>query len=137
MKRASAVMAVALVGACAGGTTVQPVDISAPAPAASAAVTMECVTRELDSMGYEVPANQAGTMQVTGIRINEKPWFVRWLYGNTADQITATIDNGQLRVSASSSDPNDIGDDTMPTTAASDVAARNAQSVLDTCARAG
>lgn len=134
MRNGPVVLVAVLLGGCGGGSSVQPVDLSAPAPA-STPVAMECVTRELDELGYEiVPANETAPNQVTGVRINEPPWYVQWLYGNTADQITASISQGQLRVSAISTDPEGIGREGPPATGASEAATRNAQSILETCA---
>ena len=65
--------------------------------------------------------------------VNVRPWYTAWLYGDTADQITATVANGQLRVTAVSSDPNEIGDMGPPETGASETATRNAEEVLEAC----
>lgn len=135
MRNALIVIVTAGIVGCSGGRTLQPVEVSAPAPE-STAVTMECVTRELENLGYEVPANVSTPSSVTGIRINEQPWYVRWLYGNTADQITATIEGGQLQVTASSTDPDGAGQD-QPTSGASQAAVENAETVLETCSGEG
>lgn len=123
-------VAAALVG-CGGSTSLQPVSLSAPAPE-STAVTMECVTRELDNLGFET-SDQSEPNSVTGVRINRQPWFLRWLYRDTADQIMATVEGGQLRVTAISSDPNELGEEGPPRSGASATATRNAESILATC----
>lgn len=131
MRNASALCIPVLLAACAGGTTPLPVQLSAPTPD-STPVTLECVTRELENYGYETTRTESPPA-VTGIRINEPLWFLQWLYGNTADQITATVDGGQLSVTAVSSHPDEIGEEGPPRSGASEAATRNAQSIVDTC----
>lgn len=131
MRKLLAGFIVTLVVACTRGTTPQPVDVAAPAPE-STAVTMECVTRELETFGYEVPEGDADANEVTGIRINEPPWFLRWLYGNTADQITAVMEDDQLRVTPSSTDPNGMSAG-PPTQGASQATIENAETIVETC----
>ena len=131
MRNVSPLLLAAALGACSGGVNVRPVDLSAPAPQ-SAAVTLECVTRELDNLGFDTSVRRTDS-SVTGVRINERPWYTSWLYGDTADQITATVTNGQLRVTAISSDPREIGEPGPPESGASEIATHNAQEILETC----
>jgi hypothetical protein len=131
MRNLSPLLVAVVLGACSSRVNVRPVELSAPAPQ-PAAVTLECVTRELDNLGFETTTRTADS-SVTGIRINERPWYTSWLYGDTADQITATVTNGQLRVTAVSSDPQEIGEQGPPETGASETATLNAQEVLEAC----
>jgi hypothetical protein len=98
---------------------------------------MECVRRELDDMAYEVtPGTQSGATTVTGIRVNEQPWWLKLIgYRNTADQITATVSGGQLHVTATSSDPAESPAGGPATSGATETAARNARELLATCGR--
>lgn len=135
MRNVSLVLVAVLAAGCS--TALQPVRITAPAPA-DASQTLECARRELDRMGYTVAPDQAG-MSVTGIARNETPWYLRWVgYRDTLDQVSASVEGGELRVLAVSSDPNDPlvrepANDRA--TGATAVAQRNAQQLLSACSR--
>jgi hypothetical protein len=74
---------------------------TSPAPAA-----LECVRTQFQRLGYTLAGSTPGTTSVTGIRIHEVPWLLRRIgFQNTANQITASVAQGQLQVTAVSSDP--------------------------------
>lgn len=135
MRRLATLAVTAVLAGC-GGRSVQPVELSRPAPA-PATQTLDCVVRELDRMDYTITSQdrQAGVIRAT--YINEQPWWRRIIgIRNTADQITATVSQGQLRITAISSDPTEPPTDRVGTDgsgAASSAAQNNAQQLLSTC----
>ena len=96
--------------ACGG---YRPVDFSGPVTAAN---PVQCAREQIEQMGYEVASDpQAGA--VTGIQVNEQPWYKTVLgFRPTADRITATVADGQLRVVATSSDPREASEGGMADT---------------------
>lgn len=131
--RALPVVFVAAIFAGCAARTGEVVQLSGPAPA-PAAQTMTCLNREFQSMGYRVIDNDA--QAVTAVHVNETPWYLRIIgYKDTADQITARVEGGQLRVSAISSDPTEpgAGGPAAAGGAASNAAARDARRLISAC----
>jgi len=128
-----------LLAACAGGGARQTVQLTGPATGSSTQ-TMECVNRQLQSMNYQVAATGQQTGSITATRRNEQPWWLRMVgYRDTADQLTISTEQGQLRVSALSSDPGDPaggggGRDATGGTAASAGAQQDARRIINACA---
>jgi hypothetical protein len=74
---------------------------TSPAPQA-----LDCVRTQFQRLGYRAEGSAPGATSVTGIRIHEAPWLLRLIgYRDTANQITASVSQGQLQVTAVSSDP--------------------------------
>ena len=131
MRKTVAVAAVLLVSGCAGGARA-PVRVSGSAPGA-AGQALDCASNQLEGMGYtSAPISRTAT-SVTGVRRNDPPWYLKTIgYRETADQITATANGGQLTVTAVSTDPGAEG------TAASGATAstrRDAERLLGACSR--
>lgn len=135
MRRLATLTAAAVLAGC-GGRSAQPVELSRPAPA-PAAQTLDCVARELDRMDYTITSQdrQAGVIRAT--YVNEQPWWRRIIgISNTADQITATVSQGQLQVTATSSDPTEPPADragAQAPGAASAAAQNNARQLVSAC----
>jgi hypothetical protein len=125
--------AVLLLAACGGAA--QPVQLTGPMPA-TADQALSCATQQLAERGYDVTTGQAGV--VSGIHLNEVPWWRR-IFGirATADQITASTNQGQLQVTAVSSDPSEgTGTAVLQSTATTSGAAReDARAVLSACTK--
>lgn len=124
---------VVLLAACGGAR--EPVQISAPAPAA-VPQTVDCVSRELQSMDYQVVSNDPQTGTIVATHLNEPPIWLRMIgYRPTADQLTIMVGGNQLRVTAMSSDPDAVGQGGVAqgASAASSAAQRDAQRLLDAC----
>jgi hypothetical protein len=125
--------AVLLLAACGGAA--QPVQLTGPIPSATDQV-LTCATQQLANRGYDVSTEQAGV--VRGVHLNEVPWWRR-IFGirATADQITATASQGQLQVTAVSSDPSEgTGTAVLQSTATTSGAAReDARAVLSACTK--
>ena len=94
-----------LLAACGAGAST-PMQLSGPAPGGTTP-TMDCVTRQLTRLGYTISSSDAGTGTVQATHLNPAPWYQRILgFNDTADQITAIVGQGELKVVATSSDPN-------------------------------
>jgi hypothetical protein len=121
-----------LLAGCAGNP--QPVQLTGPAPAMSSE-TLACVSKALTDRGYTVDPPGADQMLVRGTHVNEQPWWMRIFgYRDTADQITASVNQGQLQVTAVSSDPSVGATATVRSTATTSGAARrDAQEVIASC----
>ena len=122
-----------LLAGCAG--TPQPVQLTGPAPA-MASQTLACVSKALMDRGYSVDPQTGDETVVRGTHLNEQPWWLRVFgYRDTADQITASVTQGQLQVTAVSSDPSVGSTSTVRSTATtSGSARRDAQEVIAGCA---
>ena len=134
MRTPVAAAAVVLVAACGGGSRM-PVQLAAPAPA-SVPQTVDCVSRQLQSMDYNVVSNDPQSGTIVARHINEQPFWLRMIgYRNTADQLTITMEANQLRVAAVSSDPEAPGTGGVAEAggAASSAAQRDAQRLLNAC----
>lgn len=122
-------IAIGLLAGC-GPSNLQPVNLSGPA-ATPAATTADCVRGELQELGYEIQAPQSTTTSITGLRVDEPPWYLRVLgYRATVDQITATVNQGRLEVLAISSG---IDEPAGTSTLASEAAAQDARELLEEC----
>lgn len=105
MRRATVLPVVLLLAGCGGG--LRPVELSGPAPT-SASQVLDCVNRRAGEMGYEVVSTDQSRGTTTAIRRNEAPRLLRFIgFEDTADQITASVSGGQLRLTAISTDPED------------------------------
>jgi hypothetical protein len=118
------------VAACAGGGA-QPPQFSRPVPEpASQALT--CANQELERMGYTVAATDPSAGRVVGVVRNDPPWWLRMVgFRETADQLTVTVAQGEMRVTAISTDP--VAERGSPG-GVSRAAQQQAQSLLNACA---
>ena len=97
-----------LVGLLAGCGGYRPVSFVEPVTSAQ---PLACAEEEMEERGYDVQIPQSATQSVTGLHINEQPWYKRLLgFRSTADQISASISGGNLQVTAVSSDPTEAAE---------------------------
>ena len=128
-----------LVAACA--TMMPPVSLTEPTPAnATSEQTMECVNRELKEMAYDVTRSDPQDGQVVAVHVNEEPWYLRWIgLRSTADQLTVSSSGSSLEVAAISSGASSAEEsastELVTGTGTTKDAARDAQRLLDTCAK--
>jgi hypothetical protein len=122
-------------------TMMPPVSLSEPTPAtASTEQTMDCVNRELKDMAYEVTSSDPQTGHVVAVHVNEEPWYLRWIgLRPTADQLTVSTTGNSLQVAAissgASSAEQSASTQLVTGTGTSRDAARDAQRLLDSCAK--
>lgn len=121
--------AAVLVAACAGGP-VAPARVSGPAPA-PASQTFGCVNQKLRDMGYRVASTDEQAGVIVAMHPNPQPFWRRMLgFRDTADQLTVSVAQGQLQVTAVSSDPAEEGG---ASGTASGAARTDAQRLLQAC----
>lgn len=131
--RVAGIAVVVFVAACGGGRA--PVQLAAAAPA-PVPQTVDCVSRQLQSMDYEVVSNDPQTGVIVARHLNEPPFWLRMIgYRNTVDELSITVGGDQLRVMAISSDPDAVGQGGVAPagSAASEAAQRDAQRLIDAC----
>lgn len=105
MRLFSILMLAGVLASCGG---YRPVSFSEPIEAAQ---PLQCAREEMEERGYEVASAETTSGTVTGHQINEQPWYKRILgFRSTADQISASVNAGNLQVTAISSDPTDASE---------------------------
>lgn len=83
----------------------RPVSYSGPI-AGAMPQAMDCVRREFEQLGYTVTASEPTASSITAVRVEAPPWYRRFLgFQSTANQITAAVSQGELQVTAVSTDP--------------------------------
>jgi hypothetical protein len=103
MPRFSLVVLTVLLAGCS--TTTGPVHLVRPVSSA-APETLDCVRTQFQRMGYREVETTPGGIAVTGVRVQRASWLLKLIgFQDTANQITAMVSQGQLQVTAVSSDP--------------------------------